>query len=276
MLGILHAFQFLENVLLSDHPDLVSNELLPPPVVSAHDDHADNVHHIERRQVQFDDDVIEDDFSKEEMIMMHEDEAANHDEHEHHDMSLLDVKINGTAQEWHINIFGEIVHDEPEPEQDLESSNEESQKVNAEVSDLLFHPANFKKSSEVPEEMSEEDLNMMQQDHFNDMMFNIKSIYKRIHDKLNLWIRFKKMRMQHHHGDLDHHEKMQEMKKALEHLNCNKAANAEICHVVASFFAVLDSNEGDSFQLVYDDIPIYYVPEALKERLYLMANLLTK
>ena len=30
------------------------------------------------------------------------------------------------------------------------------------------------------------------------MMYNIKSIYKRIHDKLNLWIRFKKMRMKPH------------------------------------------------------------------------------
>ena len=38
------------------------------------------------------------------------------------------------------------------------------------------------------------------------MMYNIKSIYKRIHDKLNLWIRFKKMRMKPHgrcHGISD-------------------------------------------------------------------------
>ena len=27
---------------------------------------------------------------------------------------------------------------------------------------------------------------------------------------------------------------------------------------------VLDYNEGDHFKLVYDDLPIYYVPEALK------------
>ena len=112
------------------------------------------------------------------------------------------------------------------------------------------------------------------QEHFNDMMFSIKDIYKRIHDKLNLWIRFKKMR----HGpkaEIDH-EEMKKMKQELDHLNCNKAANAEICHLVASFFAVLDENEGDNFQLVYDDLPIYYVPEKLKDRLYLMANLFTK
>ena len=72
------------------------------------------------------------------------------------------------------------------------------------------------------------------------------------------------------------HEEMKTMKKELDHLNCNKATNAEICHLVASFFTVLDSNEGDNFQLVYDDLPIYYVPERLKERLYLMSNLFTK
>merc|ERR1711936_876914 len=71
-------------------------------------------------------------------------------------------------------------------------------------------------------------------------------------------------------------EEMKTMKKELDHLNCNKATNAEICHLVASFFTVLDSNEGDNFQLVYDDLPIYYVPEKLKDRLYLMTNLLTK
>ena len=106
------------------------------------------------------------------------------------------------------------------------------------------------------------------------MMFSIKAIYKRIHDKLNLWTRFKRMRMAPT-SEVDPNE-MKKMKEELDHLNCNKAANAEICHLVASFFAVLDSNEGDNFQLVYDDLPIYYVPESLKDRLYLMANLFTK
>ena len=106
------------------------------------------------------------------------------------------------------------------------------------------------------------------------MMVNIKSLYKRIHDKLSLWIRFKKMSREPK-ADIDHDE-MKAMKKELDHLNCNKATNAEICHLVASFFTVLDSNEGDNFQLVYDDLPIYYVPEQLKDRLYLMTNLLTK
>ena len=109
------------------------------------------------------------------------------------------------------------------------------------------------------------------------MMVSIKSLYKRIHDKLSLWTRFKKMSRKHKDEIGDHEmEEMKEMKKELDHLNCNKATNAEICHLVASFFTVLDSNEGDNFQLVYDDLPIYYVPEKLKDRLYLMTNLLTK
>ena len=70
------------------------------------------------------------------------------------------------------------------------------------------------------------------------MMFNIKSIYQRIHDKLNLWTRFKKLRMKlsHDHVNEEGKHEMKEMKEKLEDLNCNNAANAEICHLVASFF----------------------------------------
>jgi hypothetical protein len=107
------------------------------------------------------------------------------------------------------------------------------------------------------------------------MMLSIQDIYKRIHDKLNLWLRFKQIKKGV--GTPDDHQTMDEMKQELEHLNCDLAANAEICHLVASFFSVLNSNEGDdSFHLVYDDLPIYYVPESLKDKLYLMANLFTK
>lgn len=254
MLGILHAFQFLENVLLSDHPELVETELVPPPpppLVSS-----ETKHHHEKREAS-------EDYSDEEMIMMHEEDVSEED----HEMSIVDDTENTTvSKEWHINLFGEIVHDEPEPE----NKNQAQQNITShEVSELLYHPANFK-SFETQEESNDQEV--MKKEHFNDMMFNIKSIYKRMHDKLNLWIKFKQMRMQHN----PNHEEMERMEKELEQLNCNKAANAEICHVVAGFFAVLDSNEGDSFQLVYDDLPIYYVPETLKDRLYLMANLFTK
>ena len=59
-----------------------------------------------------------------------------------------------------------------------------------EVTELLFHPANFKISDDSL--ATEHDMNS---EHFNDMMFKIQDIYKRIHDKLKLWTRFKKMKM---------------------------------------------------------------------------------
>jgi len=286
MLGILQAFQFLENVLLSENPSKTidtstSAALQPPPPLIVERPKAN--HHAIKRQVS--EEGEEDDFSEEEMIMMHESDTS-HDSTDH-EMSIVDDHENGTTKEWHINLFGEIVHDEPEQDQIIESSeedlvilNERSSQAGSrrpvnisahEVSELLFHPANFDNDDGIETNGGLPDI---KQEHFNDMMYNIKSIYKRIHDKLNLWIRFKKMRMKPH-DEVDH-EEMKTMKKELDHLNCNKATNAEICHLVASFFTVLDSNEGDNFQLVYDDLPIYYVPERLKERLYLMSNLFTK
>ena len=46
--------------------------------------------------------------------------------------------------------------------------------------------------------------------------------------------------------------------------------------LVADFFVTLDWSEGEDFHLFYDDLPIYYVPSAYKDKLYLMANLFTK
>ena len=91
-------------------------------------------------------------------------------------------------------------------------------------------------------------------------------------DKLKLWTEFRHLKMTRS-SDTD---KMEHMKKELEHLNCKSAANSELCLVVAKFFSTLDSNEGDSFQLIYDDLPIYYVPESLKQRAFLFANIFTK
>ena len=45
---------------------------------------------------------------------------------------------------------------------------------------------------------------------------------------------------------------------------------------MADFFVTLDWSEGEDFHLFYDDLPIYYVPSAYKDKLYLMANLFTK
>ena len=46
--------------------------------------------------------------------------------------------------------------------------------------------------------------------------------------------------------------------------------------LVALFFKILQSNEGEQFNLYHDDLPVYYVPAAYKDKLYLMANLFTK
>ena len=46
---------------------------------------------------------------------------------------------------------------------------------------------------------------------------------------------------------------------------------------VAHFFNTLEMNEADGqFKLYFDDLPIYYVPASHKDKLSLMANLLTK
>lgn len=302
MLGILHAFQFLEDVLLSRKPFSTDPELVPPPPPpgSSHG-HArsrrseDQGSKHQEDLFQDDLDQTDEDYSMEEMKLMHDDTGLpmlDESMMEHHESSIVDdVDNNSTRpQEFHINLFGEIVHDAPELvsrpedammehdetlEETLEMTKSAQSNHSHEVSELLFHPANFitEASNGTTDDDPEEDLNM-EQEHFSDMMFNIKSVYSRIHDQLNLWVRFKKMRMRPA-SEVDEDE-MYEMKKQLEHLNCHNAANAEICFLVASYFSVLDENEGETFRLVYDDLPIYYVPEAFKDRLYLLANLFTK
>ncbi len=153
MLGILHAFQFLENVLLSEHPDVsTSPNLLPPPPLPASRTKRNT-------QESNQDESEEDDYSAEEMIMMHEDDHQ-HSEHDH-EMSIVDDHDHSNAKEHHISLFGEIVHDDPEQDKldnksvlDSESKSDEAPNVNVsashqEVSELLFHPANFRSSSEL-------------------------------------------------------------------------------------------------------------------------------
>ena len=101
MLGILHAFQFLEQVLLSNqHPSFEDFEDLevPPPEILGNS-------HVKRSAPTIDyyDDAHEEsseDYSDEEMTMIHGDLLE--------DMSIIDEPTNQTAKEWHINLFGEI------------------------------------------------------------------------------------------------------------------------------------------------------------------------
>ena len=259
MWGIWQAFQFLENVLFSDKLNQTSSNsqvLIPPPLVTKHDQD----HHREKR----DESEESEDYSVEEMKMMHDYE----DESEEHEMSVVDDHGNSTKPtHYHINLFGDLAENEP----DQESDDSESPKnvTSMDATELLFHPNNFKKE--------ETEINhKMTSDHFNGMMVSIQSIYKRIDDKLKLWTQFRKLKMEHSHHHGESTEEMREMEKELEFLNCKTSSNAEICHVVAKFFSTLDSNEGDSFQLIYDDLPIYYVPESLKQRAFLFANIFTK
>ena len=46
--------------------------------------------------------------------------------------------------------------------------------------------------------------------------------------------------------------------------------------LVAVFFQILSGNQGSEFRLIYDDLPVYYVPAIHKERLFILANLFTK
>merc|ERR1719474_395351 len=115
---------------------------------------------------------------------------------------------------------------------------------------------------------------------FERMIFDIERIYKRINSKLQLWLRFvshddkaAEASSANSRRHLHHDQMMQE----LSGLQCDVSSNAEICHIVASFFNTLEMNEADgTFKLYFDDLPIYYVPASHKDKLYLMANLFTK
>lgn len=272
MLGILQAFQFLENVLFAGEEasktSSNSQVLVPPPLVTNEE------HHHNRRRRDTEDSEESEDYSIEEMKMMHDyaDEEGDDDEDEH-EMSVVDDHGNSNkTNEWHIDIFGELAHNEPEAEsvtvEPKNASTTATAKEAKEARELLFHPANFKKDDQSVSFPVDD----MKSEHFNDMMFSIQSVYKRIDDKLKLWTEFRHMKMSHSSD----HDKMEHMKKELEHLHCKSAANSELCLVISKFFSTLDSNEGDSFQLIYDDLPIYYVPESLKQRAFLFANIFTK
>ena len=284
MLGILHAFQFLEQILLSNqHPAFDDLDLKPPPLTSS-PSHVQKRSASEESDHEHDHDHHDEDYSDEEMTMMHEEIE---EEADHHDMSIVDSDgTSNQTKEWHINIFGEIVHDQPEDDMTAENSgNSRSAQPVAQDSvqasknllktELLFHPANFMNGAELDQDA--ENAEEMEKEHFSEMMVNIKTIYQRLNHKLDLWTRFKKLRMKFmsSHGSSSAHkmedseaesmkETMKEMMKELHDLNCNNAANAEICHLVANFFEILALNEGNHLKLVYDDLPIYYVPESLK------------
>ena len=123
------------------------------------------------------------------------------------------------------------------------------------VTELLFHPANFDDSEHSKLlRMHSAEQESMPVDHYRELVDQINDIYRRIGNKLSTW------------------RKNGQGKRN----RCDASANTEICNLVADFFLTLEWSEGDDFHLFYDDLPIYYVPSEFKDKLYLMANLFTK
>jgi len=183
------------------------------------------------------------------------------------------------SKEWHIALFGEIKHDTDysavnfNPEEDLVRSTNVTNVTDdsihhskfRNVSGILFHPSNF--DTEAMNEAETSDMNM-ESSQFEQMIFNIQKIYKKINSKLQLWLKFITRE-----SKMDKNEMMHE----LAELQCDLSTNADICQIVAHFFNTLEMNEADGqFRLYFDDLPIYYVPASHKDKLYLLANLLTK
>ena len=135
-----------------------------------------------RRRRDTEDSEESEDYSIEEMKMMHDyaDEEGDDDEDEH-EMSVVDDHGNSNkTNEWHINVFGELAHNEPEAEsvtvEPKNASTTATAKEAKEARELLFHPANFKKDDQSVSFPVDD----MKSEHFNDMMFSIQSVYKRI------------------------------------------------------------------------------------------------
>ena len=162
-----------------------------------------------------------DDEESEEAVM----EKMDHESAEHvHDSSLM-------LRNGHISLFGEIIHDEeaiisdsllPPPigevnqendkidpseseergnNDDEESSNEtasDTSTPNRNITELLFHPANFdnkemkmmmrtdQEAVKFAQDMSKMDISGMNATHFHNMMFDIQKIYKKINEKLQV------------------------------------------------------------------------------------------
>ena len=135
-----------------------------------------------RRRRDTEDSEESEDYSIEEMKMMHDyaDEEGDDDEDEH-EMSVVDDHGNSNkTNEWHIDIFGELAHNEPEAEsvtvEPKNASTTATAKEAKEARELLFHPANFKKDDQSVSFPVDD----MKSEHFNDMMFSIQNVYKRI------------------------------------------------------------------------------------------------
>ena len=156
-------------------------------------------------------------------------------------------------KEWHISLFGEIIQDDPiEGQKHVQTFSREGQDHHNKtvkeqkgirdehtkyrnVSELLFHPYNFDDKNQasrmvaMPPEMKD-----MSASHFDQMMFDIQKIYKKINSKLQLWLRFvKRNTKDDFHMD---QTEMKQIKLELSELQCDVSTNSEICQIGNNLF----------------------------------------
>lgn len=62
--------------------------------------------------------------------------------------------------------------------------------------------------------------------------------------------------------------------KWIHHFRCEKGTNLEFCKVSSEFLYQLSENIGKEFRLIYDQVPMYYIPKRDQLKFYLLSNLM--
>lgn len=62
--------------------------------------------------------------------------------------------------------------------------------------------------------------------------------------------------------------------KSLHQFRCEEGTNVEFCRVSLEFLNQLVDNNGEAFRLVYDHVPLYYIPKKDQLKFYLLSNLM--
>lgn len=62
--------------------------------------------------------------------------------------------------------------------------------------------------------------------------------------------------------------------KSLHQFRCEEGTNVEFCRVSLEFLNQLTENNGEEFRLVYDQVPLYYIPKKDQLKFYLLSNLM--
>lgn len=62
--------------------------------------------------------------------------------------------------------------------------------------------------------------------------------------------------------------------KNIHHFHCEKGTSMEFCKVSSQFLSQLTDNMGDELQLIYDKVPMYFIPTKDQLKFYLLSNLM--